>query len=357
MHQLVELGWTKEQDKAWESLDLSDCKPARVIADFGSVLKIALSGSEVRNGEISGRLEYFADGTELPKVGDWVAVQQTGEETAMIVAVLPRRSEITRKLAGDRYEKHILAVNIDVAFIVQALDYDFSPERIERYLYQLQSSNIQPVLVLNKLDMVDNLSDFTDKLQDLKVPYLTTSAKTGEGMEQILAHIKPGQTAVLLGSSGVGKSTITNQLLGSEIQKTQEIREEDSKGRHTTTHRELFTLKGGGLLIDTPGIRELQLWGSEEELTDTFDDVVELIPHCQFSNCGHTTEPGCAVQDAITNGQLSQKRYDNYQKMKKELEFLKIKTDQRALSEKKKVISKKIKQHYKSASKSPKRKK
>ncbi len=353
MNDLTQLGWNDDLTRAWNELSLAGSTPARVIADFGSVLKIALP--EERKAEISGRLEYISEPTELPKVGDWVVVQLMGDDSAMVEAVLPRSSAITRKAAGDKVEKQILAVNIDVAFIVQALDHDFSPERIERYLYQLKVSNIQPVLILNKADKTDNIAQYTDKLSS-RVPYVTASAKTGEGMEAILQHIKPGQTAVLLGSSGVGKSTIINQLLGQEIQRTQEIREEDSMGRHTTTHRELFRLENGGLLIDTPGIRELQLWGSEEELKDTFEDVLQLMPLCQFSNCGHTTEPGCAVQAAITAGKLSKTRYNNYLKMKKELGYLKTKADQDTLAEKKKARSKILKQHYKSINESPRRK-
>ncbi|MDB5166465.1 MAG: Small ribosomal subunit biosis GTPase RsgA [Candidatus Saccharibacteria bacterium] len=338
MHRLTPFGWNDTLGFAWEALARSDCIPARVIADFGSVLQIATP--EERQAELSGKLLFTSEATERPKVGDWVAVALSGAETATIEAVLPRTSEISRKHAGERAERQILATNVDVALIVQSLDNDFSVKRIERYLFQLQDNNIQAVLVLNKADQVDDMSVFTDQLKDLHIPTIICSASTGQGMDDIVALIKPGQTAVLLGSSGVGKSTITNYLFGKVVQDTGAVREADSTGRHTTTHRELFRLKGGGLLIDTPGIRELQLWGTEEELEETFEDVAELMTECRYSNCGHTTEDGCAIRQALADGRLSQAHYDNYLKMSRELQLTAEKAKRITLAQKQQQRSK-----------------
>ncbi|GAC1370149.1 MAG: ribosome small subunit-dependent GTPase A [Candidatus Saccharimonadales bacterium] len=318
MDNLRPYGWDDQLAAAWQQLDITDCVPARVVADYAANLKIVLP--DERRAEISGRLQHTAAPADRPKVGDWVAVRLANADTAVIEQVLSRRSEISRRAAGDRLVKQVMAANVDVAFIVQALDHDFSPQRLQRYLYQLQSSHIQPVVVLNKSDKVADASSYLDQIRKLNIPVVLTSAAKEEGIDQLFAYLRPGRTAVLLGSSGVGKSTITNLLIGEEVQKTQEVRGSDSKGRHTTSHRELFQLDSGGLLIDTPGIRELQLWGTEEELSDSFADIMELSRHCRYTSCSHTVESDCAVQSAITVGTLPFERLANYQKMKAELE-------------------------------------
>lgn len=345
MTDLTNLGWTAELQESWENGDYNDCVPARVVADFGSVLK-TVTPVEV-NAQLSGNLVYYSDPAELPKVGDWVAIKLVEHGNALIESVLPRTSAISRKVAGEKIDKQILATNIDVALIVQSADNDFSPERIERYLYQLRSDNIQPVIILNKTDAVDNLNEYTERLKATGVPYVACSAKTGQGVDQILDYLKPGQTAVLLGSSGVGKSTLTNRLIGKEIQKTQEVRVEDNKGRHTTTHRELFALSNGSLLIDTPGVRELQLWGSEQELEELFADIIEITKSCQYRNCGHTSESGCAIKVAIEDNSLDKSHYENYLKMKDELKHLEEKTEYRPSIQKQRATNKAIKERYK----------
>lgn len=328
MDQLTNFGWTKELSEIWTQMDLKDLHPARVVADFGTSLKIALP--DIRTAELSGKIAHFANRDNVPKVGDWVAVQLLDNSPAVIEEVLPRRNEIARKIAGKQTTKQVIAANVDVAFVLLALDDDFSVERLRRFLYQLSVHAIRPVIVLNKADKTSDISFYTQQLDEFKLPIIIATATIGAGINEILAHIQPGDTAILLGSSGVGKSTITNKLLGKNVQDTQAVRTSDSTGKHTTVHRELFVLSNGGLLIDTPGIRELQLWGDEGNLAENFNDIVTLAIQCKYSSCTHTDEPGCVVQEALRSGALSASHYASYQKMKSELSQLKVKRDVRA---------------------------
>nr|AIA14417.1 ribosome small subunit-dependent GTPase A [uncultured bacterium]AIA14485.1 ribosome small subunit-dependent GTPase A [uncultured bacterium] len=328
MDTLTKFGWTPELTEAWAELGAENLHPARVVADFGTSLKIALP--DIRTAELSGKLAHYTNRDDTPKVGDWVAVQLFDNSPAVIEGVLRRRNEIARKVAGKRTTKQIIAANIDIAFVLLALDDDFSVERLRRFLYQLSIHAIRPVIVLNKADKTDDLAFYTQQLEEFKLPTIISTATTGSGIETILSHIRPGMTAILLGSSGVGKSTITNKLLGREAQPTQEVRASDSTGKHTTVHRELFMLPNGGLLIDTPGIRELQLWGDEGDLAENFNDIAVLARRCKYASCSHTTEEGCAVQQALQAGILSESHYASYQKMKRELESLKDKKDAKA---------------------------
>jgi ribosome biogenesis GTPase len=325
---LTSFGWTDELSQEWETLHLSDTIPARVIADFGTSLKIVTP--EIMVAELSGKLAHYANREGVPKVGDWVAVRPSEHGNAVIEAVLPRRSEIARKVAGKRVIKQIVAANVDVAFVLLALDDDFSIERLKRFLYQLSINAIRPVIVLNKADKTDNVAGYVESLRDLELPLIVTTATEGTGVDQMLTHIPAAQTAILLGSSGVGKSTLTNRLLGRNEQATQAVRESDAAGKHTTVHRELFILPGGGLLIDTPGVRELQLWGTEEDLAENFDDIATLASQCKYSSCKHQHEVGCAVQVALRDGTLKRGHYASYLKMKHELVSLKAKQMVRA---------------------------
>lgn len=342
---LKQFGWNETTQAAWLALNMPQLVPARVIADFGSMLKVA-APSEWK-AEISGKLMHDARHTDLPKVGDWIGLHTFEDGHAYIETVLPRKSELSRKAAGAKVERQVMCANVDVAFVVQALDDDFSIKRLQRYLFQLQQGNIKPILVFNKADKVIDLETYIEQVKTLNVDYIVTSAKTGEGVQAMLDHLQPGETAVLLGSSGVGKSTLTNQLLGRSAQATQEVRERDGKGRHTTIHRELFMLEGGGLLVDMPGIRELQLWGTEDDLEETFDDVTELAMQCKYTTCSHGSEPGCAIHRALANGKLDKAHYENYLKMKRELDYLKTKTSPEAMRIKKRQGIKIMKQHYK----------
>jgi ribosome biogenesis GTPase len=317
MEQLAPFGWTDEFSQKWQELALEGVIPARVTADFGTSLKIVTP--TLLTAELSGKLAHYTSREDTPKVGDWVAVRLSDNGNAVIEAVVPRRSLIARKVAGKQTKKQILAANIDTAFVLLSLDNDFSIERLKRFLYQLSIDAVAPIIVLNKADKVDDTAPYIESLQALDVPIVTVTATKGLGVSEILAHIKPGRTAILLGSSGVGKSTLTNQLLGREAQATKAVRESDETGQHTTVHRELFVLPNGGLLIDTPGIRELQLWGTQEDLDANFDDVAELITHCKYTTCQHGTEQGCAIQAALRDGTLQQPHYTHYLKMKAEL--------------------------------------
>jgi ribosome biogenesis GTPase / thiamine phosphate phosphatase len=319
MDQLSPFGWTTAWNEKWQALALTGMVPARVIADFGTSLKIATP--EVISAELSGKLAHYTAHEEAPKVGDWVAVC-ISDSGAVIESVIPRRSEIARKVAGKRAIKQIIAANVDIAFVLLALDNDFSIERLKRFLYQLSVHSIEPVIVLNKADKTDDVAGYVDSIRALGVPIVVSAATEGRGADAILAHIQPGKTAILLGSSGVGKSTLTNLLLGREAQATQAVRSSDDTGKHTTVHRELFVLPGGGLLIDTPGIRELQLWGTEEDLNDNFDDIAALISQCKYTTCSHISEPHCAIRAALQSGTLAAAHYASYVKMKQELSGL-----------------------------------
>lgn len=325
MNSLKDFGWTDELQDKWQEASLQGLQPARVVADFGTSLKIALP--EVCSAELSGSLAHYRDKEAVPKVGDWVVVQLSDGGQAIVEAVISRRSEIARKAAGNKTVRQVIAANVDIAFVMLAMDNDFSVARLKRYLYQLAIADVAAVIVLNKADKTDDIENYTGQLQSLGLPVVVCAAIAGMGVDDILNHISPGQTAILLGSSGVGKSTLTNRLLGREVQPTQAIRASDSTGKHTTVHRELFVLPNGGLLIDTPGIRELQLWGTEDELDENFDDVAALISHCKYTTCQHGNEPGCAIRQALSDRTLPATHYASYLKMKAELAGLKQKTD------------------------------
>ena len=327
MNTLYEFGWTNENQLAWSELALPGLHPARVIADFGTSLKIALP--EIITAELSGKLAHYSERDDTPKVGDWVAVRILDNGPAVVESVVLRKNEISRKVAGRRALKQIIAANVDIAFVLLSLDEDFSVERLKRFLYQLSISAVEPVIVLNKADKTDDLQSYISELHLLDVPIIVSTATLGSGVEDIAARILPAKTAILLGSSGVGKSTLTNKLLDREAQRTNTVRESDSTGKHTTVHRELFILPNKGILIDTPGIRELQLWGTEEDLDANYDDIAHIAAQCKYANCRHTSEEGCAINRALADGTLEKSHYANYLKMKGELSTLAVKNTER----------------------------
>ena len=309
---------------------------ARVIAQQRKFWRVAGEFGEGW-GEASGKLRLAAEkGADWPAVGDWVALELHGTNSpAMIREVLARRSKFVRKVAGKKIAEQVLAANVDVALLVCALDADFSPRRVERYLAQCWESGAKLVIVLNKADACDRARDRADEMEHaaLGVEVCVVSAKTGEGFGKLNEFLKMGQTVVLLGSSGVGKSTIANRLLGAAVQEVREVRESDSKGRHTTTARELFVLPCEALLMDTPGMREFQLWDAEEGVAQTFTDIDELAAHCRFGDCQHEGEPGCAVLTAVDEGTLDPARLENWRKLLREQAFLRRKVDPEARAE------------------------
>jgi ribosome biogenesis GTPase len=282
---------------------------------------------------ITGRLRHAAAPGELPVVGDWVGLRD-----GLIDAVLPRSSKFSRKTPFTEVSEQVLVANVDVAFLVMGLDdRDFNLRRLERYLTTAWEGGATPVIVLNKVDLAVELEQQIGEVETVAfgVPVHAVSAETGDGIEDLRRHLAGGATVVLLGSSGVGKSTIINRLLGEERFRTNEVRS-DGRGRHTTTHRELVPVPGGGVIIDTPGLRELQLWDADGGLDQTFVDIAELISQCRFSDCQHKTEPGCAVKAALADGSLPAERWESYLKLQRELAYLERKLDPKLRSDERK---------------------
>lgn len=323
MDQLEQFGWTDDIQQRWQKVAQPDLVPARVVADFGTSLRIVTP--TVLTAELSGKLAHYTPAEFTPKIGDWVGARLSSNGRAVIEVLVPRWSEIARKAAGNQTSKQVMAANVDIAFVLLALDGDFSIEQLKRFVYQLSISHIKPVIVLNKADKVADTASYVANVQHLNLPIVISTATRGVGVTEIMSHIAPGRTAILLGSSGVGKSTLTNMLLQRDVQATQAVRTSDATGQHTTVHRELFVLPGGGLLIDTPGIRELQLWGTEDKLEENFDDVARLIRQCKYTTCRHNGEEGCAIQEALRNGSLETSHYASYLKMRAELKVLRQK--------------------------------
>jgi ribosome biogenesis GTPase len=276
--------------------------------------------------------------SQLPAVGDWVVIRRRRDQTqAAIVAVLARRSWFSRKIAGSVTDEQVVAANVDVVFIVMALDADFSLRRLERYLLLARESGASPVILLTKPDLAADADAQASEVRAVagELPVHVVSPKLGEGLEQISAYLTRGRTGALLGSSGVGKSTIINRLVGQDVQKTREVRSADAKGRHTTIHRELVLLPNGGLIIDTPGMRELQLWDVGDAVRETFDDIQALAAGCHFTDCQHRGEPRCAVKDAVTEHRLDQARLQSYLRLQDELTLLARQQEERAVLDEK----------------------
>ena len=351
---LQELGWDEARAREFEPWAGKPAhQPGRVLIGFNYLYRVGIEGGEI-DAVLAGRLKHHAERQgELPAVGDWVAVRKRPEDHGAIVAVLPRRSRFSRRMAGNVTDEQVVAANVDVIFIVMSLDDDFSVRRLERYLLMARESGATPVVLLTKPDLSADLpADVADVVAAAgDVPVHVLSPKLNQGLEQVAPYMAGGRTAALLGSSGVGKSTIINRLIGADVRKTREVRESDSKGRHTTTHRELVVLPEGGLMIDTPGMRELQLWDASESVRGTFEDVEALAGECHFTDCRHRGEPRCAVKTAVDEGRIPPDRLASYLQLQDELAYLARQQDERAQIEEKrkgKIGAKALRQHVKS---------
>jgi ribosome biogenesis GTPase / thiamine phosphate phosphatase len=332
---IASLGWGEALAETFQEHADAGLRPGRVaIQHRGAYVLLSEEGEVWAN--VSGRLRHAADSTaELPAVGDWVAYDlPAGAERAAVHAILPRRSAFRRKQAGFETAEQVVAANVDVLFLVTSLNQDLNVRRIERYMTLAWESGADPVVVLTKADLCPDVEPALALVESVTfgVPVHVTSAPTGAGFDDVRAHLDGGRTGAAVGSSGVGKSTLINGLCGEERLATREIRD-DGRGRHTTTHRELIVLPGAGCVIDTPGMRELQLWDSAEGLERAFEDVDAVIAECRFSDCAHDTEPDCAVQAALADGSLDSERFQSYQKLQRELHYLEIRHDARARSE------------------------
>jgi ribosome biogenesis GTPase len=354
MGTLEDFGWDDGWRVAWEAVaEGTHGAPARVISVHRDGFVVRTAEGE-RTAELSGRLRRRADDEAArPAVGDWAAVRlPPGEGVSMLQALLPRRTHLGRKVPGPSTAVQVVAANVDVVLIVGGLDGDYNPRRLERALVLAWDGGARPAIVLNKADLLppDVLATRLRATEDVApgVPVLAVSAVTGEGLDRLQESLAPGQTAALIGSSGVGKSTLVNRLLGAERQRTAEVRAHDSRGRHTTTHRELLRLPGGALLVDTPGLRELQLWAAPDALEGTFADVDALAAACRFADCAHGEEPGCAVMAAAADGTLGPARLESYRKLQRELRHLALRQDERGQREQKqrwRVIHKAARKH------------
>ena len=303
--------------------------PGRILVQHRGAYLVATDAGDVP-AKISGRLARDAAEGGYPAVGDWVALTaRPGEGAATIHAVLPRRTVFTRKAADSVQTIQVIAANIDVALVVASMNADLKSRRIERYLAAAWQSGARPVVVLTKADLAEDPAAIVAEVEAVAVgaPVLAVSAVTGEGMAALAAHLTPGETCVLVGSSGVGKSTLVNALVGKALMDTGAIREDDDRGRHTTTHRELAPLPGGALMIDTPGMRELGLMDADDGVGAAFEDIEALTATCRFNDCGHTGEPGCAVRAALESGSLDPGRWRNFQKLRREIAHQERKED------------------------------
>lgn len=347
---LINLGFTDNFQKQYKEF-LQDKKlahyvPARVTLEHKHLYRVVAEDGEWL-ASLPGQYLYNAlTKTDFPAVGDWVLVEKLlGEEKAVIHRLFTRQSKFSRKIAGTTHEEQIVASNVDLVFLVMSCNVDFNVRRLERYLIAAWDSGAKPVIVLTKADLCEDVDVYIQQAESVAfgVEIIAVNALNAEDLGILQNMLCEGVTAALMGSSGVGKSTLTNALMQQDLMKVSGIREDDAKGHHTTTHRELVLLPSGGCLIDTPGMRELQLWENGESITNGFSDIEALMEQCRFRDCTHKKEPGCAVQEAVSTGELEQKRLQSYFKLKRELAFVEQKTQlQQKLMEKRtqKKISK-----------------
>jgi ribosome biogenesis GTPase / thiamine phosphate phosphatase len=341
---LQDLGWDAFFQDAFRPYEGDNLIPARVSARHHGPCELF-----TEQGPMGGIPAGKLSDEELPAVGDWVAVRPLdGERKAVIEAVLPRRTSFSRKEAFQRTVEQVVAANIDTVFVVTAFGFDLNPRRLERYLTSAWDSGSTPVVVVNKADTaVDPYAELLEvEPVTMGVSVHAVSAVSGDGLDELEPYLQHGQTVALLGSSGVGKSTLVNRFAGRQVLATADT-SAGGRGRHTTSHRELVPLPSGAVLLDTPGMRELQLWADEEVLDTTFSEISELASQCRFSDCAHDSEPGCAIRRALTDGTLSGERWESYQKLQRELRALAIRKDARLRSEERKKWVRRTKSYRK----------
>jgi ribosome biogenesis GTPase / thiamine phosphate phosphatase len=350
---LAALGWTPRFQEAFAPFAAEGLVPARVALEHTHIYRV-FAGSGEWLARVSGRLRHRASArTDFPAIGDWVAVEPAASGSdARIHAILPRFSRFSRRAAGDPTVEQIVAANIDTVFLVSGLDGDFKPRRIERYLVVAWESGATPVVVLNKADLVENAAAIVEDVRSLAPGVIVhaVSCRQPQTLEVLRASVGFGKTGALLGSSGVGKSTIVNELVGHDMLRTGEVRSSDSRGRHVSTARQLVMLPGEGILIDTPGMRELQLWETPESFAGTFTDIEERAADCKFRDCRHQAEPGCAVRAAVDAGEIQASRLESFHKLAAEQAYQARKQDERALIEQKRlgrIGSKTLRKHLK----------
>jgi ribosome biogenesis GTPase len=331
-HRLTALGWDSYFDDKFKPFAAGDGVPARVLADYGTEYLVH-DGNDSSRASVGRHARD--DGDNAPAVGDWVSVLKH-DPVGAILGVLDRRTVFSRKAASVETREQVLAANVDVAFVVAAAT-DVNARRIERYLTIAWQSGAAPIVLLTKADIAESLGELRSELEavSLGTPVIVTSAVTGDGIDEIVRELQPARTGVLLGPSGAGKSTLINRIVGTDLMRTRLVHR-SGEGRHMTSHRQLVQLPQGGMIIDTPGLREAQLWEGEEALVNVFEDIDELALTCRFSDCGHVSEPGCAIKAAIADGSLDSFRFQSYRKLQRELRAVAAKTDARIRLEERK---------------------